>query len=145
MNCCKPDYESVFSGRRAKKDLERYRKKGPDKTTRMLIDALKQAGVEHRTLLDIGGGVGAIDHELLAAGATSAVHVEASAPFVLAATGEAARRGFAGRLESKRGDFVELAAGIAPADVVTLDRVICCYPDMKTLVSESAAHARQLY
>jgi len=58
---------------------------------------------------------------------------------------EAERRGFAGRLESKRGDFVELAAGIAPADVVTLDRVICCYPDMKTLVSESAAHARQLY
>jgi 2-polyprenyl-3-methyl-5-hydroxy-6-metoxy-1,4-benzoquinol methylase len=145
MDCCRPDYETVFSDARAKNDLKRYRKKGPDTTTRLLIEALTAAGVRNRTLLDIGGGIGAVDHELLAAGAASAVHVEASEPFVRAATEEAARRGHAAKLTSRRGDFVELAGDIAPADVVTLDRVICCYAEMDQLVSASAAHARQLY
>ena len=145
MDCCKPDYETVFSEKRARKDLKRFRKKGPDTTTRLLIDALKDAGVQQHTLLDIGGGIGAIDHELLAAGAASAVHVEASESFGRAAEDEANRRGMRNRMDFRRGDFVELAADIPPADVVTLDRVICCYADMELLVVASAAHARRLY
>jgi magnesium-protoporphyrin O-methyltransferase len=43
------------------------------------------------------------------------------------------------------GDFVALAPEIAPADIVTLDRVICCYPDMERLVAASASRARRLY
>jgi hypothetical protein len=43
------------------------------------------------------------------------------------------------------GDFVALADGIPPADVVTLDRVICCYPEMERLVAASAAKAQRLY
>jgi magnesium-protoporphyrin O-methyltransferase len=144
-DCCRLDYESVFSEKRARQDLKRYRKKGPDTSTRLLIDALRAAGVRGRTLLDIGGGVGAIDHELLAEGAASAVHVDASAASAAAAQEEATRRGTRDRMEFRGGDFVALATSIAPADVVTLDRVICCYPDMEDLVRESAAHARHLY
>jgi magnesium-protoporphyrin O-methyltransferase len=97
------------------------------------------------TLLDIGGGIGVIDHELLAAGAGSAVHVDASEAAVRAATEEAARRGTTGRLEFRRGDFVVLAEGIEAADLVTLDRVICCYADMEQLVTSSAIRARRMY
>lgn len=79
MDCCHPDYDSVFSARRARKDLARYRKKGPDKTTRLLIDALRAAGVEGKTLLDIGAGIGAIDHDLLDAGVASAGSTSCSA------------------------------------------------------------------
>ncbi len=43
------------------------------------------------------------------------------------------------------GDFVELAPSIEPADLVALDRVICCYPDMDALVRLSVAHARRRY
>ena len=44
-----------------------------------------------------------------------------------------------------QGDFVALAPQIPAADVVTLDRVICCYPDMEQLVAASASRARKLY
>lgn len=145
MDCCKPDYDSVFSEKRAAKDLKRYRRKGPDPTTRLLIDALKSAGVRGRTLLDVGGGIGVIDLELLAAGAGAAVHVEASEAFARAAKEEADRLGIAARLRFRRGDFVTLAREIEPADMVTLDRVICCYPEMEQLVTASASRAREMY
>ena len=145
MDCCEPNYDTVFSDKRARRDLKRYHKQGPDETTRLLIEALKSAGVAQKTLLDIGGGIGVIDHELLAAGAATAIHVEASEASAKAAAAEADRRGTASRIEFRRGDFVSLAPGIPPADVVTLDRVICCYADMEELVKASAAHARQLY
>ena len=145
MDCCTRDYDTVFSEKRAKQDLKRYRKKGPDKTTRMLIDALKSAGVGRKTLLDVGGGIGVIDHELLAAGLDSAVHVEASEAFGRAAAEEARRRGLGNQVRFLRGDFVALAPEIAEADVVTLDRVICCYANVQELVTTSAGHARELY
>ncbi|MGH7679808.1 MAG: methyltransferase [Gemmatimonadaceae bacterium] len=145
MDCCKPDYDTVFGAKRAKKDLKRYRKKGPDKTTRVLIDALTATGVRHKTLLDIGGGIGVIDNEMLDAGVASAVHVEASDAFVHVASEEAIRRGHASRVQFFRGDFVAVANSIPPADLVTLDRVICCYSDMEQLVTKSATRARSLY
>ena len=98
-----------------------------------------------KTLLDIGGGIGVVDHELLAAGATSALHVDASAAFASAAAEEATRRGVRDRIEFRQGDFVAIAPEIPPADVVTLDRVICCYANMELLVRESASHAKRLY
>lgn len=66
-------------------------------------------------------------------------------PHMRAAKEEAARRGHAERVTFLHGDFVALAPDIAPADVVALDRVICCYPDMEQLVSASAAKAQRLY
>ncbi len=48
-------------------------------------------------------------------------------------------------MEFVDGDFVSLAPLVDRADVVTLDRVICCYPDVERLVSLSAAKAGSLY
>lgn len=134
-----------FDAKVAAKDLKRYRRKGPDRTTRMLIEALRREGVSGMTLLDIGGGVGAIAHELLAAGVTRAVQVDAAPAYLAAAHDESTRRGHADRIEFKAGDFTTVANEIAPADVVTLDRVICCYDDMPSLVGPSAARARRFY
>jgi magnesium-protoporphyrin O-methyltransferase len=147
MNCCcQPGpYDSVFNDKHAAKDLKRYRKKGPNKTTRMLLDALKAEGVRGASLLDVGAGIGVIHHELLGVGAQTAVHVDAATGPMQVARAETARRGNSERVRFLQGDFVALAPDIAPADVVTLDRVICCYPDMKALVSASATRARHLY
>ena len=138
-------YESQFDDKHAARDLKRYRRKGPDKTTRLLLDGLKMQGVQDATLLDIGGGVGVVHHELLAAGAQAGVHVDATASNIRAAEEESRHRGHAGRVTFLHGDFVALAPEIPLADVVTLDRVICCYPDMEQLVAASASHARRLY
>ena len=111
----------------------------------MLTEAIKEASVDGLTLLDIGGGVGAIQHELLGAGVDQATQVDASAAYIAAARAEAQRRGNAERVSYRHGNFVDLAADIDPADIVTLDRVICCYPEMEKLVGLSAAKARRLY
>lgn len=146
MNCCQcQGIEAVFDQKTAADDLRDYRQKGPDKTTRMLIDALEAEGVEGMTLLDIGGGVGAIHHELLRNGISSAVSVDASMAYVEAAKEEAAQQGHADRVSYHHGDFVALAPDIPPADIVALDRVVCCYHDVQALVGLSAAKARRFY
>lgn len=143
--CCRVDYDALFDDRMARHDLDDYRRKGVTGQTRRLVEAIRSAGVEGATLLDIGGGIGAIQLELLAAGASHATDVDASRAFIATARAEAERRGFAERTTYHYGDFVTLAGAIPAADVVTLDRVVCCYADMPALVEASIAHARRLY
>jgi SAM-dependent methyltransferase len=141
---CSCGCANTFSTRDAKADLERYRRQGPAATTRSLIDAIVAEGVSGRTLLDIGAGIGAIQLGLLPAGLAGAEVVDASPPYVRLARGEAARQGFANRTSGRVGDFVAIAPDVAPADIVTLDRVICCYSDVGALVEAAADHARRL-
>ncbi len=147
MSCCRhcEGAEDVFSRGVARSDLDSYRRKGASKQTHMLLAALRAAGVEGRSLLDVGGGVGAIQHELFAAGLENAMQVDASSAYLAASQEEAARRGHAERVTYIHGNFVDVSDTLDSADYVTLDRVICCYPDMPALVSRSAARARQLY
>jgi magnesium-protoporphyrin O-methyltransferase len=144
-DCCSVDYDLHFDAEEARHDLLVYRKNGAEGSTRRLIDVLVAEGVDGATLLDIGGGVGIVQLELLEAGVATSVDVDASGPYLEVAEAEAAERGFKERTAYHHGDFVALADEVDPADVVTLDRVICCYPDVRALVSSSARHARRLY
>jgi len=137
--------ESLFDNKTAAKELKAYRLKGPKKTTRLLIKALEAEGVQGLTLLDIGGGVGAIQHELLRSGAESVTNVDASAAYIEAARQEARRQGTIEQVSYHYADFIDLAEKMGQADIVTLDRAICCYPDMSALVGLSAAKARKMY
>lgn len=137
--------EELFSETYVSKELHRYRRRGPDQTTRMLADALKEVGVQGCTLLDIGGGLGAIQHEMFAAGVKTATDIDASAAYLAAARTESERRGYAERVTFQYGNFVDMAEHLASADIVTLDRVICCYPEMEKMVGLSAARARKYY
>lgn len=145
LPCCGPAFAELFDEREARHDLEGYRRSGPSAATRQLIEILADAGIHGAEVLDIGAGVGAIFNELLAAGAARAVDVDYSQAFIDAAREESARRGHADLVEFRFGDFVQLAPEIAVADVVTLDRVICCYPNVRALIGLSAARARKLY
>ena len=146
MDCCQcQGIEGFFNQREAARQLKAYQRKGPARSTSILLDALRAADIEGATLLDIGGGIGAIQLDLLGAGAASATDVDASAAYLAAAREEGARRGYGERVTYQHGNFVDLATTVAPADIVTLDRVICCYHDMRSLVGTSAAKARRLY
>lgn len=146
MNCCQcQGIEALFDDKTARKELKDYRRKGPSKTTRLLIEALEAEEVEGMTLLDIGGGIGAIQHELLKANAAGATHVDASSAYLAASRAEADRQGHTDRVDYRHGNFVDLASDIEPADIVTLDRVICCYHDMEALVGLSSALATKFY
>lgn len=133
--------EAQFTPQRARRELGRYRKQGPGVTTRLLRDGLTEAGLSAGTVLDVGAGIGALTFELLERGATSAVAVDASSAYLAAATEEAERRGRADVTTFVQGDFVTLAAGLPPADVVTLDRVVCCYPSYQPLLEHALRHA----
>ena len=143
MDCCA--YDRQFNARHAEDDLREYRRDGPTGLTRALIEALSAGGIEGKSVLEIGGGVGTVHHELLRAGADAAVDVDASRAYISAAREESERQGHADRVEYRVGDFVALAGVIEPADVVALDRVICCYADMSSLVARSAALAKGRY
>ncbi len=139
-SCC---YDDAFDRRHAEAKLREYRRRGPGRTSRALADALGQGGADGRSVLDIGGGVGAVHHLLLERGAASATDVDASRPYVDAARDEADRRGIADRVDFRHGDFVELAPDIGPADLVALDRVVCCYGDVDALVGLAADRTRR--
>lgn len=145
MDCCHCEgIETQFDRRKAAKKLRRYRQKGPQKTTRLLVEALKQEGIQGLSLLDVGGGIGAIQHELLERGAKEALNYEASTAYIEACREEADRRGHAGRIRHVSGDFAQMETQVSEADIVTLERVICCYPDMPQLVTQSCAKAKKL-
>ncbi|MEO8452822.1 MAG: class I SAM-dependent methyltransferase [Gemmatimonadota bacterium] len=143
------DLERHFDARSAGKDLQRYREHGADSTTRMLIDALRTAlgrsNSREVTLLDVGAGIGVIHHELVDANVSEAVHVDAAPAYVEAAREETGRRHHQARVRFVVGDFVAISDAIEAADLVTLDRVICCYADMDGLVRRSAEKARSFY
>jgi hypothetical protein len=135
---------NVFSSREAENDLKRYRKNGPEGSTKVLIEAIVGEGVDGATLLDIGAGIGAIQLGLLAAGAAHAESVDATEAYVAAAREEAGRRGFGDRVSGRAADFVAVAGELEAADIVTLDKVVCCYRDMPALMGQAAKHARRI-
>jgi len=150
MSCAQcAGIEEQFDRGEARKKLRHFRRRGPDKTTRLLIEALRSAlsasDAHDATLLDIGAGVGAIHHALLEDRVSRVVHVDASKAQLAAAREETERRGHTARVEFVFGDFTALADTIPSADIVTLDRVICCFDDMHGLVQRSARKAGRLY
>ncbi len=134
--CCDEDLALIgYDGRDAEKDLAAWRARGPRPTTQELIDAIRAQGVEGATVLDVGAGVGAVHTALLEAGAASAIDVDASREYLAAARAEAERRGLVDRVTYRYGDLVELAADVRPADIVSLDSVVCCYPYLPALMA----------
>lgn len=145
MTCHCEATDRHFGPARAQMELTAYRRRGPTGTARRLLRLLREAGVRADTLLDIGAGVGVLHHELLTSGVGAAVHIDAAQAYVEAAQQEAERRGQAGRVKFLHGDFLALASTVAPADLVTLDRVLCCYPELDPLLLASTARARHYW
>lgn len=145
MSCCPhcQGADKLFNSSRATSSLREYQRHGADKTTKRLLDAIKSEGVDGMTLLDIGGGIGVIQHELARAGVSAVTDVDASASYLMIAQQEATRRGYAAEARYLHGDFVAVADQVEPADIVTMNRVICCYPFMEALVGAAAARAKR--
>ena len=141
-NCC--GAADFFGDRIARRNMRKYRRSGPYGTTKRLLAALGEAEAPKDTLLDVGGGIGMIAHEMLATGTAHAVIVDASPAFLAAAQDESERRLTEDRLRLQLGDAVALRDDVPAADVVTLDKVVCCYVDMESLIATAASRARRV-
>jgi magnesium-protoporphyrin O-methyltransferase len=137
--CCDEDLAVLgYDGLNAAADLERWRAGKLHSPTRELIEVVRREGVVGASLLDIGAGVGAVHISLLEAGAASAIDVDASREYLGVARAEAERRGLQDRVGYRYGDVVELADSLPPAEIVTLDSVICCYPYLEPLLAAAS-------
>ena len=144
-DCCTPKgYRQIFSEKNAAGEAKRYRRKGLDGTSKRIFNVIRERGVEGETLLEVGGGIGAIEIELLKAGMARAVNVELTPTYEAAAGELLVEAGLSDRVERKVMDFAEAGPEVENADVVVMNRVICCYPDMPKLASAAAERARDV-
>ena len=143
--CCSPrGCDEFFDDRIARHDAKRYRKKGLDAAARRVVELVRARGVEGATVLEIGGGVGAIQIELLKAGAARTTNVELSPAYDRYARQLADEAGLGDRVARLLADVASDGADVEPADVVVMHRVVCCYPDYEALVGAAAARTRRM-
>lgn len=137
-SCCDPSgYAALFSAKEGRRNLHSYRRKGLDELATAIVNELA-ATAPGASVLEVGGGIGAVGIELLAAGAASAHTVEISDGYQAAALQLALEEGVADRVEHTVADFVTVAGDVPAADIVVLNRVVCCYPDMEAMVDAAA-------
>jgi magnesium-protoporphyrin O-methyltransferase len=140
--CC--SVARYFDAAIAQRDLKAYRTTGPDERVRRLLDLLRTAGVNGKSLLDVGSGIGIVSFELLKSGIGHAVLADASPACLEAARTYARDAGLIDRVKFVPGDFVDTAAAVPTADVVVLDRVVCCYPNWQPLLSAAMSRSQAL-
>ncbi len=135
-DCCDPiSYRRFFNSKEAERRLRRYRKKGLDKRAHAILEYLKTQEIDGADVLEVGGGVGDFQVEMLKAGVATATNIELSQAYEAAATGLAADEGLSDRMARRFGDFVEIQSEVGPAEIVILNRVICCYPFMDRMMT----------
>ena len=122
----------------------RYRKRGLDKTARRMVEFLEQRGIEGATVLEIGGGIGEIQIELLKRGAARSVNLELSSAYDEEATRLLREAALEDRAERRIHDIAVEPNGVESADIVVLHRVVCCYPDYERLLGAAAQRAGRL-
>ena len=143
--CCNPrGCDEFFNPRFARKMARRYRKRGLDKPSRRMVEFLEQhADLDGATVLEIGGGVGEIQLELLKRGAARTLNLELSNAYEQEAAALAREAGMQDRIERRLHDIAVAPDAIEPVDIVVLHRVVCCYPDYETLLGAAATRARR--
>lgn len=145
--CCGPEddgrYSEVFDQQFARSIARRYQRRGLTDPERCIVDLISGIGVEGATILEVGGGVGEIQLELLTRGAAATVNLELSDAYEEQAESLMRLKGAAGRVTRVVGvDLAESGQYVESADVVILHRVVCCYPDFEHLLGAAADHAR---
>ena len=141
--CARHGQEEFFGEQTAAKDARKYRRKGADPLARSLARRAGRRGVEGTSVLEIGGGVGQVALELLKAGAASAEVVELLPDYEPFARALAAEAGVGERLSFRTADLVADPAAAAPADLVVMNKVVCCTPDGVALAGIAASLARR--
>jgi magnesium-protoporphyrin O-methyltransferase len=144
-DCCgADDYQAVFSDRFARRTAKHYRRHGLSPAARRIVEFVAARGVVDATVLEIGGGIGDVQLELLRRGAAHVTNLELSSQYESEAAQLLAAAGIAGQVDRRFLDIAQDPDDVEPADVVVMHRVVCCYPDHARLLSAAARHAKRL-
>lgn len=138
-HCCGADI--FFDAKTAEKEYRKYLKKGPSRVSSKLIEHLSKLPIADRSLIDVGGGIGALQWWFLGAGGAQTVAIDASSGYLKKAKEHAAKNGWEAKTKFIMGDFAQFQDRVEAADFVTLDKVICCYPDYEEILEASCQSA----
>lgn len=134
----------MFGSRYARSLAQRYRRHGLGRPEQRIVDFCAGQGVEGATVLEIGGGIGELQLELLRRGAAETTNLELVDSYDEQAHELAVSVGVADRVHRRRLDIAVSPDEVEMADVVVLHRVVCCYPDYQRLLTAAADHARRV-
>jgi magnesium-protoporphyrin O-methyltransferase len=143
--CCEPPgYRDLFSQRFSHRLARRYRTRGLDRTARRMVAFLAAQGIRGATVLEVGGGVGDIQLELLRQGAARTTNLELVDSYDADAAALAAEAGMSERMTRRRLDLAAEPDAVDRHDIVVLHRVVCCYPDYQRLLAAAAGRTERL-
>ena len=137
-HCCGAD--QLFDAKTAKKQYKSYLKKGPSRVTKKLIGQLGRIQTGS-SLLDVGGGIGAIQWWFLNQGGHQTIGVDASTGYTALAKDHATKNNLQKQTHFIIGDFTANATALPMVNHVTMDKVICCYPDYKAIIDLACSKA----
>ena len=146
MSGCCPGgvYGDFFDEKLAHRDAERYRRKGLGRASRRLVELVAARGIAGASVLEIGGGTGTLQIELLERGAGRSTNLELSPAYEREARRLLEERGLHGRVDRRVVDVVAEPDAVEGADLVLLHRVVCCYHDYEALLATAAEKARRV-
>lgn len=108
-----------------------------------MVAAASEGGLAGARVLEIGGGIGTFQSELLEAGAERGEIVELVPAWEPYARELAREKGLDDRTSFRVADVFEEPEIVDPADVVVMNRVVCCSPDGVELAGVAARLARR--
>lgn len=131
----------MFTDRFARRVARRYRNRGLSPAAHRIVQFVSDHGVQGSSVLEIGGGVGEIQIELLRLGAARVTNLELATQYEDEAARLLADADLAGRVERRFLNIAQEPQLVEPADFVVLHRVVCCYQDYQGLLCAAAQHA----
>jgi 2-polyprenyl-3-methyl-5-hydroxy-6-metoxy-1,4-benzoquinol methylase len=132
-HCCGADM--FFDKKKATKEYRKYLKKGPTKATAKIIQQLEGQDLANKTLIDVGGGIGALQWWFLQQGGKHTTDIDASSGYLKQAQNHAATKGWHNNTNFVLGDCTEIYTELPDPDYITLDKVVCCYPNFEEILT----------
>lgn len=145
MDCCAAQGMNKFFTRWSRTYYKRFRKKGLEKAQKYLVEGITQQPITSKTILEIGSGVGSLHLNLLQRGAAAAVGIDIAEGMIEKAKHLAQELGLETRIRYFIGDFAAINGEIPVCDITILDKVVCCYEDVQTLVEKSIEKTKEIY
>ena len=143
-SCCTGEALDIFSEKGARRELRRYLRRGlGGNDARAIVSWAAEAGLASATVVEVGGGIGQIQAELVRRGAAAGRVVEVVGGYAGPAAELAEAVGIADRTEFVLSDLLEDAGDVALADIVVLRRVVCCSPRGPELLGIAAGLTRR--
>ncbi len=123
--------------------LKGFRKDGLSDTATTMADSIGKDALAGTTILELGCGFGALTLEFIRRGAKSAVGIDLSPKMIQLGRALASEAGLSQAVTFQLGDAAN--SELRRSDIVVLDTVLCCYPDVGALIDNSSSAARRYY